>query len=249
MMRKTENDTPKIKRVEDMANVELRKLRREELLEMLIEQSKEVEALRGQIDEMQKKLDDREIRLNKAGTLAEAAFQLNGVFDAAHAAAEQYLDNIARLSARQETVCAQMEEETKARTEQLLADTMLACETKERTVADRCAAMEQAVQERCSLMKEETIESCNSMKQNTEELCRTLKQETQDACVQLKRQTEEECAAREQEAEARCKALDSKAEQDVEKRWGELSRRLEEFYRAHMGLRELLDNSGGVLRS
>ena len=46
-----------------MADKTLRKLKRTELLEMLIEQSKENERLRGQVEELEKKLADKEIRL------------------------------------------------------------------------------------------------------------------------------------------------------------------------------------------
>lgn len=40
-----------------------KRLSRAELLEMLIEQSKEVESLKKKVDELQKQLDDRTIQL------------------------------------------------------------------------------------------------------------------------------------------------------------------------------------------
>ncbi|MGN0405782.1 MAG: hypothetical protein ACI4F1_11210, partial [Bariatricus sp.] len=91
-----------------MTEKELRKLNRAELLEMLIAQSKEVEELRAQVSELRKKLDDREICLDQAGSIAEASVLLNGVFEAAQAAAQQYLENIQMLSGRQEQICAEM---------------------------------------------------------------------------------------------------------------------------------------------
>ena len=60
-----------------MTNKELRRLKREELLEMLISQSKEVEELRAEVSELKKKLDDRKICLDKAGSIAEASVLLN----------------------------------------------------------------------------------------------------------------------------------------------------------------------------
>ena len=231
-----------------MGEIDLRRLKRDELLEMLLEQSRESERLRGQVDALQKKLDDREIRLEKAGTIAEAAFELNGVLDAAQAAAAQYLDNLRQLSERQEVSCVQLEKESKEKSEKLLSETERICENKEKITADRCAAMEQAMQERCLLMKEEAVKSCNELKQTTQQECSAQRQETENDCAVLRRKTREECEAREREAEERCAALDKKAEQDVESRWDELSRRLEEFYRAHEGLRELLNASGGIQR-
>lgn len=79
----------------------LRKLRRADLLEMLIEQGKEVEALRAQVEELQEKLDKKTIRLEQAGNIAEAALELNGVFEAAQAAARQYLESVQEMKGSQ----------------------------------------------------------------------------------------------------------------------------------------------------
>ena len=54
--------------------------------------------LKMQLNEMQAQLDNRQILMNEAGSIAEAALQLNGVFEAAQNAAAQYLENIRRLS-------------------------------------------------------------------------------------------------------------------------------------------------------
>ena len=80
-----------------MTDRELRKLSRAELLELLLEESRENERLRAQLQEMNEKLADRAIRIERAGSIAEAALQLNGVFQAAEEAAAQYLENVRRL--------------------------------------------------------------------------------------------------------------------------------------------------------
>ena len=80
-----------------MTDRELRKLSRAELLELLLEESRENERLRAQLQEMNEKLADRAIRIERAGSIAEAALQLNGVFQAA----AQYLENVRRLAEEQ----------------------------------------------------------------------------------------------------------------------------------------------------
>lgn len=77
---------------------ELRKLSRADLLELLLAESRENEMLRTQLKEAQEKLASREIELQNAGSIAEAALRLNGVFEAAEQAAQQYLENIRRIS-------------------------------------------------------------------------------------------------------------------------------------------------------
>ena len=81
-----------------MTDQELRKLSRADLLELLLAQSKENERLREQLRQAEEKLADRKIELETAGSIAQAALQLNGVFEAADRAAAQYLENIRRLA-------------------------------------------------------------------------------------------------------------------------------------------------------
>ncbi len=80
-----------------MTDRELKKLRRADLLELLLDERRENERLRAELEKARERLDDRAIRLDKAGSIAAAALQLNGVFEAAEAAAVQYLENVRRL--------------------------------------------------------------------------------------------------------------------------------------------------------
>ena len=77
-----------------MTDKELRRLSRRDLLEMLVAQEKENRKLRQELAEARAKLQDRSISISQAGTMAEAAMALNGVFEAADRAARQFLDNI-----------------------------------------------------------------------------------------------------------------------------------------------------------
>lgn len=77
-----------------MTEKQLKKLSRRELLEMLVVQTRKVEQLERQLEEANRKLDDKMITIENSGSLADAVMQLNGVFEAAQKAAEQYLENI-----------------------------------------------------------------------------------------------------------------------------------------------------------
>ena len=81
-----------------MADKKMSRLSRKELLEMLIAQEKENARLQAKVDALQAKLNSRQIAIDKAGTLAEASLRLNGVFEAADAAVQQYLENIRRMN-------------------------------------------------------------------------------------------------------------------------------------------------------
>ncbi len=124
-----------------MQDKDLRKLSRAELLELLISQTRRVEELEAQLTEAEARLAKREIAIDKAGTLAEAAFLLNGVIESAEKAAAQYLENIQRLSGRQQSVCDAMEADARQRAQALLEQTEAACREREA----RCDRYEQAL--------------------------------------------------------------------------------------------------------
>lgn len=128
----------------DMTEKELHRLRRQDLLQLLLSQGKEaltlqtklsnansaliqtkagydrlkekldekdalIEKLKGRLDakdvrisELKAELEalrlSRKIQIEEAGSLAEAALRLNGIFETAQKAADQYLYNLQRMS-------------------------------------------------------------------------------------------------------------------------------------------------------
>ena len=88
-----------------MTDRELRHMSRSELLQMLIMQIKENKVLSERLAAAEAELNSRQIAINNAGSLAEAALSLNHVFDAAESAAQQYIENIKRISDQQDVIC------------------------------------------------------------------------------------------------------------------------------------------------
>lgn len=103
-----------------MTNKELKRMNRKELLEMLIEQEKENERLREEVQNLNDKLASKNILLDQTGSIAEASIKINGVFEAAEAAVEQYKLNIKRLSEMQEIQYEGIIEEGKKRAEMIV---------------------------------------------------------------------------------------------------------------------------------
>lgn len=84
-----------------MTDKELKHLNRTELLQMLLSLTEENEQLREQNAALSQKLHNRAIENENAGSLAEAALQINQVFEYADSAAKQYLQSIQVLEAKQ----------------------------------------------------------------------------------------------------------------------------------------------------
>jgi hypothetical protein len=131
-----------------MTEKELQKLKRVELVELLLRQVEENQRLKDRIydledelNEAKDKLDDRQIILRKAGSIAKASLELNGVFEAAQKAADDYLNSIMAIYNDQKDKAEKADATYKRRGEQLLQET----------------------QERCRQMEEETRRKCNRM--------------------------------------------------------------------------------------
>ena len=118
-----------------MNEQDLRKLNRSELLEILIQQGEELESLRAKLQDHELQLQSRKLQVEQAGSIAEAAVSLSGVFEAAEEAAAQYLENIREHSEKQ----ASYTEEAR----QLLEKTRIQCAEMKAQTAAECEKMTQ----------------------------------------------------------------------------------------------------------
>lgn len=72
----------------------LRNMKKIELIELLLEQEKEIERLKAENDVLKDQTNIQQIKLNSAGSIAEASLLLSGVFEAAQRAADLYLNSV-----------------------------------------------------------------------------------------------------------------------------------------------------------
>ena len=77
-----------------MADKDLRKLGRSELLEVIKMLQDENHTLERRIKELEKQLDDKRIIIQNAGSIAEASMQLNKIFEVAQETANQYINSV-----------------------------------------------------------------------------------------------------------------------------------------------------------
>lgn len=213
----------------EMTDKELKKLSRAELLEIMIDQSQQIERLQKELDETKELMDARKIELDDAGNIAEAALKINHVFEDAQAAAQQYLDNIATLSARQEEVCAKREAESKAQIEQMLAE----AQEKEKATLDKCKELREETTKECKAMEEASQEKCKLRDMEIDEKCRKLEEETTERCQELVKETQERCTKQIEEAKEKSEAY-----------WNEVVNKLESYMNEREGLRALLSGIG-----
>ena len=146
-----------------MTQYEMKKLSRKELLQLAAEESAQIRILQEHLEIAENELHKREININEAGSIAEASMKLSNVFEAAQEACRLYTDNIQRLSERQESICAEIEKETK----------------------EKAAAYEAEVISRCERLEKDTKEACEKLDMDTKAACEKLEQDTKISCEKM----------------------------------------------------------------
>lgn len=186
-----------------MAENNLRKLNRAQLLDMLLEVSKENEALHEENEYLKHLLNDRRIVIDRAGTIAEAAFEMNNVLQAAQDAADQYLNNVRIMTEQQERELTQK----RADIERELQEHQDALE---KEISDRRTALEKEIQDGHAALEKELYDKRIVLEQETWDLCRGIERDTIAKCQQTREKTRRECEQMVHEAEARCRQLENK---------------------------------------
>lgn len=85
-------------KVQKEPNEDLSKLSKKDLLEIMLRQGEEIDALRAEVQELKDKLEAREIDISRVGSLAEASLAVTEIFKEADKAAMTYLSNLKRIA-------------------------------------------------------------------------------------------------------------------------------------------------------
>ena len=82
---------------------ELRKMKKTELLEIMLKQGEEIDRLRDRVEELEAEVAEKEaemekheFEIQKFGSIAEASLQVTNIFQEAEKAARIYLENLRR---------------------------------------------------------------------------------------------------------------------------------------------------------
>lgn len=84
-----------------MTDKEFKRLSRAQLIEIIYQLQLQIDKLNEEKQELESELNDKRLRLQSAGNIAEAALEINNCFRSAQNAAEQYLNEIKAI--REET--------------------------------------------------------------------------------------------------------------------------------------------------
>ena len=137
-----------------MAGKELRHMSRGELIDVIYALKKQQEELAAENEELRQQLSQRELKLQKAGSIAEAAMSLNQVFEAAQQAADQYLQSVYAN-------CGDAEEMAKG----ILAD----ANAQAQNTLEEARRQSETLLSQAKAEKAQTEQECQALRQKTEE--------------------------------------------------------------------------------
>lgn len=135
-----------------MAETELRKMNRMELIEIIYALQQEEKILEEEKKKLEDRLENWTIQCEESGSIAEAAVKVTGILETAQAAADQYLEAVQREAARSEERRIKLMEEAKKEQEKLLEE----AKQKADDIRREAEGYRNSVREECKEMIENT---------------------------------------------------------------------------------------------
>lgn len=199
-----------------MGTKSLKGYTREELAELLLKQAKKLEASEQRINELEEELASRQINIDTAGDIAQAALNVNNIFVDAQKAAEEYVLNVKNLDEKNiDIFYKQMESKANKRANEIIenaerkAEEIIENATKNSVKLNNetinscdeiiCAAKQEynkQLQE-AELKKEEIIteanKRANEIQENAKKESDILLEKANDECNQMKELCKKEC--------------------------------------------------------
>lgn len=206
-----------------MADKELRRMSRPELIEIIYALKSNEEVLKKKNAQLHEQLDDRTIRMEKAGSIAEASLQLNDIFTVAQKAADEYLNSIKEANESMED---------KQRAASIEADRVVS-EAKAQAEGIIGDANEEAT--RIMTMAKEQAESAMSE-------ARTASQQMTEAAQKRSQSIITAAESKRDQLEQACHEKAEETQKELEARWDAFENRVEDVLSQHRELSMLLKN-------
>ena len=179
-----------------MTDKAFRRMNRSDLVQIIFQYQQKDSDSQKLIEDMTAQINDRRLRIQQSGSVAEAALSVNHVMEAAQAAADQYLEEVRLKNAYTDDEAAKVIADAQKQAEQIIAaakESAAQLITKTQTVSKQYMA--------------KTEQTCNAKLKKTEDECKSLILRTQAQCDALRKKTDEETAATKKKLAALLKTM------------------------------------------
>ena len=89
-------------------------LSKNEMMMVMHDQEQEIERLKAKVAELQTTINNYEIKVEEAGTLAEASAQINNLFEAAQSTVETYIENMRKREEKSEALLSDVQKQAES---------------------------------------------------------------------------------------------------------------------------------------
>lgn len=105
-----------------MTDKEFRKLKRSDLISIIYEYQKREDEFTEQIESLKSELENKNLKIEKAGSIADAVVGLNNIFETAQKTADEYLEQVRLANEDTEKKAAEIIKNAEAEAEKKAAD-------------------------------------------------------------------------------------------------------------------------------
>lgn len=177
---------------------DIKKLGRTELVDVIYQLKKSEQKLEEQVQTLQAALDEKNLRMENVGSIAEASLALTDIFSNAQTAADTYLDEIKsrravveeecdKLSAEAQEKADTLLRETQAQTEKSLQDTREQTDLMLQEAQAKTDAMLQEAQAKADLILQEARAQADAILQEAQTRKETIDSHCRTTCTELQR--------------------------------------------------------------
>ena len=161
-----------------MTDKELQKLKRSELLEIMLNINleldkawQEIENLKQQNEKLLEQLAEKKIRSEESGSIADAAMELSGDFRSAQEAADVYINNIKNINEKKNKEYSEKINAADRQAEKIISE-----------AESRAAIISRTAKNDSIKLMKETADKCNTLIKQTNEKCINKIKEVQQKC-------------------------------------------------------------------
>ncbi len=148
-----------------MPDRELRRMRRTELVEIILALKQTEDRLRAENAALSDQLQERQIHIENAGSIAQAALELNRVFEAAQAAADEYVASVRATNKSTDAAANALRAQAEAEAEQILAQAQTEAANLKARTQKECGEQAEAAARR----RAQTEADCKAMLARTQQ--------------------------------------------------------------------------------
>ena len=163
-----------------MPDRELRHMRRTELVEIILALKQSEDRLRAENAALSAQLQERQIHIENAGSIAQAALELNKVFEAAQAAADEYVASVLAANKNTDAAASALRAQAEAEAQQILAQAQTEAANLKARTQQQCDAETEAAARKCDA----ETEAAARKRAQTEADCKAMLARTQQEIQQ-----------------------------------------------------------------